>query len=570
MPARPAIQVWSEKARREPLLSAGLLILLVMLLWAAFSVLRSDEPDPTASPLTMRRLTEAQYRATIEDIFGQGIELPGRFERPLRSEGLAAIGTGQAGMSAFAMEQYAVNAQVIAAAALAPERRRRIAPCMGTTDRVFDAPCARSVVTSLGQRLYRRPLSSTEVDRYVSVTARAHDQVRSFGQAMQLGLYAMLISPDFLFRVEHTVPDATGRVAELDAYSKATRLSFFLTNSAPDAELLRAAAAGELDSGRGVDRQVSRLMASPRFEGAVRAFFADMLRFDGFADVTKDPAIYPTFTPAVAGDAQEQTLRTITDHLITQAGDYRDLFTTRSTMMTRALGVIYRTPVATRNGWERVRFDDSSPRAGIQSHISFLALYSHPGRSSPTLRGRALREVFLCQDVPDPPPSVNTTAIDESSSTRNVTSRDRIARHASEPSCAGCHNVMDPIGLTLDNFDSAGRWRARENGALINASGELDGTAIASSTELADALRNHPETPRCLVERLYKSAVGRDIAWRERSYLDWLIAGFADDGYRLPDLMRRIATSEQFLTASPARIVPERIAARRQRYLGER
>ena len=360
------------------------------------------------------------------------------------------------------------------------------------------------------------------------------------------------MSPEFLLRIERTQESDDGDGRELDAWSKAARLSYFLTNSTPDHELLRAAGEGELDSNQGLQRQVDRLLASPRFEEAVRAFFQDMLQFDRFADLAKDPVVYPAFNSTVAADAQEQTLRTITDLLIQQRGDYRDLFTTRRAFLTRSLGIVYRMPVPTRNGWETTVFPESSNRAGIQSQIAFLSLNSHPGRSSATLRGKAIREVFLCQEVPDPPANVNFAVVQDPSNASMPTARDRLEAHRTEPACAGCHKITDPLGLTLEHFDGLGGYRTKENGASIDASGSLDGTDFNSADGLASALRDHPETPRCLVEKMYRFAVGRDTEMEERPYMDYLIKTFESAGYRVPDLMRTIALSENFFAVSTA------------------
>ncbi len=231
------------------------------------------------------------------------------------------------------------------------------------------------------------PLRDDEVTRFVDAARAGQERLGDFYAGLQFALAAMMVSPEFLLRIERTPPEAKQRdVMELDAWSKATRLSYFLTNSTPDDELLRAAGAGELETRRGLQRQVDRLIGSPLFEAAVRAFFQDMLQFDKFSDLAKDPVVYPAFNSTVAADAQEQTLRTITHLLIEEKGDYRDLFTTRDTFLTRALGVVYRVPVPTRNGWEPTEFATGKHREGIQSQIAFLALNSHPGRSSATLR----------------------------------------------------------------------------------------------------------------------------------------------------------------------------------------
>lgn len=545
-PAFPRLKERLQALRSDPKRIATGLVVVILAVLLLGQIAAGDEPDPVGGEPMVRRLTESQYRASIADIFAPDIPVAARFEKSLRSDGLIAIGTGKSGMSPFAIEQYEAAARGIAGAVLSEGRRGEFLSCRPARPTSFEEACARSFLSSKGRLLFRRPLSDAETDKYVGLARAAHDQLGNFYSGLELSLYTMLVSPHFLFRIERVAPGADGEAAELEPFSKASRLSFFLTDSTPDDELLRAAEAGELDHGWGLRRQVNRLIRSDRFEGAVRAFFADMLQFDRFGDLSKDPAIYPAFNSELAAEAQEQTLRTIAEHLIDKQGDYRDLFTTRDTFLTRSLGVVYRTPVATRDDWEAVTFANDAARSGIQSHVSFLALHAHPGRSSPTLRGYAAREIFLCQHVPDPPANVDFTAVEKDAQARMVTARDRLKRHSTEPSCAGCHKVMDPLGLTMENYDGLGTFRTRENGALINTSGSLDGTQFDTTDGLAMALRNHPETPRCVAERLYKSAVGRDITWGERYYLDWLIAAFANDGYRIPDLMRRIATSANF------------------------
>lgn len=509
------------------------------------------EPKPVGGPLLMRRLTELQYRATIADVFAPDVPIAGRFERGLREDGLIAVGTGHGGMSPFSLEQYDVSARGIAAEVTSEKRRAQFVPCRPKSETAFDKTCAVRFVNEYGLKLFRRPLSRQERDRYVEVAMTAQKKLGGFHQGLEYALGGMLVSPHFLLRVERTEPDPQQPGAvRLDGWSKAARLSYFLTNSAPDAELLRAAAEGDLHTEQGLARQVDRLLASPRLQDAVRAFFWDMLQFDGFNDLFKDPAIYPAYTTAVARDAQEQTLRTIISHLVTQGGDYRDLFTTRETWLSRPLGIIYRMPVATRNGWERSEYPADSQRAGILTDVSLLALHSHPGRSSPTLRGKSLREIFLCEKVPDPPANVNFSIVQDAVNRPGSTARLRLAEHNDNPVCAGCHKLTDPMGLTLENFDGGGGFRAKENGAELDVSGSLDGTDFSGAQGLGQAMRNNPSVPSCLAEKLYRSAVGRDIATAEEPFLEYLVARFEADRFRVPALMRTIALSKTFYAVS--------------------
>lgn len=551
--------------RRLPAASVVLLLALLLVSLAACSPdgTTGGEPASVGGPLMIRRLTEEQYRATVADIFGADVPIAGRFEKPVRSQGLVAVGTGAAGMSSFAIEQYDVTARAIAGFVFGPDNRDPFLSCEPASGIAFDEPCAKAFFAEYGSLLLRRPLRPEETSLYVAAARRASGELGDFYQGMEIALAAMLITPEFLYRIEAVAHDWSDGTLTLDPYSKAARLSFFLTNSSPDRALLEAAARGDLDTEKGLRAEVDRLMASERFPDAVRAFFEDMLEFDAFEEVAKDPAIYPAFNTRVARDAQEQTLRTILEHVLDENGDYRDLFTTRRAFLTRPLGVIYRVPVAKRNGWVRTEFAPASGRRGIQSHIAFLALHAHPGRSSPTLRGYAIREVFLCQHVPDAPADVDFAVVQDPSNMGLPTARDRLVAHRTQPACAGCHKVMDPLGLTLEAFDGVGKRRSRENGVRIDTSGALDGWEFETAGGLAEALRDHPETPRCLVERMYKAAVGRDITWDERPYLDWLIETFEGAGYRVPELMRAIALSENFFAIAepPANMASDRSRA---------
>jgi hypothetical protein len=280
----------------------------------------------------------------------------------------------------------------------------------------------------------------------------------------------------------------------------------------------------------------------------MRAFFDDMMAFDEFASLAKDPIVYPMVTGATLADAREQTLRTVIDHLLTKNLDYRDLFVTRSTFMSMNLAALYGTP--TTNGWVPYEFPESSMRSGLLTQVSFLAAHSHSVRSSPTLRGKAMREIFLCQRVPPPPPNVDFSLLEDAGDV--PTARERLDVHNTNPSCAGCHLITDPMGLSLENFDGAGRYRATEDGAALEIGGELDGTFYDDVDGLARAMRNHPKLPYCLVNRLYAYGTGGPVSLRhDRAILTYFEARFAEHGFKVPDLLREIALSRAFARVRP-------------------
>ena len=387
-------------------------------------------------------------------------------------------------------------------------------------------------------------MDETRLAQLVDVASYAAEQTEDFYDGLALALEAILISPEFVFIVDSVEPDPERPAQQrLDSYSLASRLSFFLWNAAPDDALLQAAENGELHTPQGLARAVDRLLASTRLEEGMRTFFDDMLAFDEFNSLAKDPRVYPMVTGTTLEHAREQTLRTIIDHLLVDEADYRDLFTTRKTFMSMPLAALYST--ATGDGWTRHEFDDDSPRIGLLTHVSFLAANSHAVRSSPTLRGKALRERFLCQKVPDPPPDVDFSTLEENE--HATTARERLDAHNSNPSCAGCHLITDPMGLTLENFDGAGIFKGIENGATLDISGELDGIFYDDVDGLATAMRNHPKLSACLVNRLYAYGTGGPVSLRyDRDSLKWLENRFVDKNYQLPQLLRELALSQAF------------------------
>lgn len=513
----------------------------------------ASQPDDDAPSVAMRRLTEPQYRNAIADIFGADIEVAGRMDPLVRPpHGLQVTGVSRISVSAAGLEQYTRMAQAIASQVVDERHRRYLVGCRPTQIDQPDDRCAGAFFRRVGPLLLRRPLASSDVEALVAAARDGTHRSQSFYTGLALGLETLLVSPHFLFDIDLAEPDpATPESRRLDAYSKASRVSFFLWDTTPDPELLAAAARGDLHTKTGLAAQVDRLLASPRLENAVRTLFADMLGFERIEDLAKDPIIYPQFVRAVKADMQEQTLRTIVHHLVDADADYRDLLTTRQTFMTKSLGAVYQLPV-TGEGWTAYRLPDDGPRAGLLTQISFLASFSHDGRSSPTLRGRAIRELLLCQPVPEPPANVNFSAVEDTASTERPTARDRLTPHRTRRACAACHQLMDPIGLSLENFDGVGAYRTEENGAWIDASGELDGVPFDDAIALGEAVRNHPELPGCFVNRVAEYALRRSLTDGDAPWVETLTTTFADRGYRLRSLLRAVATSDAFFAPGPA------------------
>jgi hypothetical protein len=508
------------------------------------SAQETQEPQDTGSLNRLRLLSEEQYLNSVRYVFGPDIAAEPHFPPAQRRDGLLALGSSITGVTTAQLELYQKSAVSIANTVVDPKYRTFLIACKPRNEKKADNACASQFLKEKGRLLNRRPLTKNELDAFVLQANKSADQLKDFYAGIGIALEAMLVSPNVLFVAETTEADpARPGKQRLDAFSLATRMSLFLWDAIPDDNVLKAAESGEIQTPEGRARLVDMMLSSRRLDAGVRAFFDDMFGFDDFNSLSKDPATYPQFTGQVAQDAREQTLRTIVDHLVNKRGDYRDLFTTRDTFISPALAALYNEPAPA--GWTPYTEAADSPRSGLLSQVSFLALHSHPTRSSPTLRGKALRETLLCQKVPPPPPNVDFSAVDNPDSPFK-TQRERVAFHLKNPVCAGCHKITDPMGLALENFDSSGRFREEERGTKIDASGTLDGKSFEGAASLGQVLRDYPGLTSCLVQRVYSYGSGGAARPEDKKTLDYFNARFAEAGYRVPDLLRTIALSNAF------------------------
>ena len=510
--------------------------------------------------ITFVRLTAEQYRNSIRDIFGDSIEITGNaIAAGVREAGLMAVGGRRLTLSSSEVESYEVLALDVASQVMSPSRRNTLIPCRPENENVFDGDCAREFISTVGFHLFRRPLSEYEIGSYSAMASKATESLGGFYIGLQAALVGMMVSPDFLFRIERSVPSQeTPGIRRLDAWSRASRLSFFLWNTTPSPALLQAAQSGELMFEAGLDEQVQQMIASPRIEDGLRAFFSDMLAFDRFDTLDIDTTLYPKFTKNVEDEAREQTLRTIADHLLEQDVDYRDLFDSRKTFLTPALAALYGVPISIRQEmgglvpWVPYEYPEDHIRVGLLGQATFLSLFSHPGASSPTLRGKAVREHLLCQTIPPPPGDVDFSLVRDTDNPEFRTARDRLTEHRNNPTCAGCHTLMDPIGLALEIFDASGVFRNMENGALIDTSGQWLGQEYSDARELTLMLKKDPTLTSCLVQRAYNYGTAREPTPSEVQWLNSTHSQLRQEGVYWRELLQRISENPDFYTVPEA------------------
>ncbi len=496
---------------------------------------------------SVRRLSESEYRHSIADIFGEDVQVTGRFEPSVREHGLNAVGASQLTITPSGFEQYYAIAADVTKQAFEDASGKKNLPCTPANGASFEQACAEQVVAQFGRRLFRRNLEPAEIAPYVGIAQQGAEAFNDFSYGVRAALAAMMASPDFLFRIERTEMDPDNKKSlRLDGYSKATRLSHFLWNTTPDEELLAAAESGAIHTEKGLQAQVQRMLQSPKLEDGVRALFGDILHLDKFANVSKDGQLYPKFSQLVLTSAEEETLRTIVDHLLIERGDYRELFTLQETYINRTLAAVYKAPFGFSDEWEKYRFPEQENRSGILSQVGFLTLHSHPGDSSPTLRGVAVNEIFRCEETPDPPANVDFSIIQDVNNPDLNTRRKRLMAHATDPSCSGCHTRVDPLGLPLDAFDALGQIRPYDGDELIDVSLEMFGKHYEGAPGLGDALYNDPQVANCLVNHVYGYSTGRWWKVENQNVVEDMYEVFADNNYELRSLFESIIMHPKF------------------------
>lgn len=538
-------------------------------------------PPPFApAPAQLLRLTTEQYDNAVHDIYGDHVVATLPLEPDVRVAGFVAVGAGEDDVSEVGALQYEAQALAIGEQVMAAgPARAALFDC--TPAGITDDGCARSFIERYGRLTYRRSLSEAEVTRLVALASEAATVRGDFYAGLSVVVAAQLQSPNFLYRWElgTELPPVEGQPEgqrELRDTELASRLSFFLWNTTPDAELLDAAESGALDTPDGREAAVRRMVSDPRARRAMRVFFSEMLGLEELERISKDRNAFLHFSPAVGPSAREETLLTIEDHIFEQDADYRDLLTTRTTFIDRTLAAIYDVPVPTLEGFGRYEYSEDSPRRGLLGQVAFLAPNAHAVSSSPTLRGRFVRVNLLCTDVPPPPPNVS---VDLGETNVNLSVRDQLAEHRENAVCASCHQLMDPIGLGFENFDGIGQFRSEDwrlsfgpdgeverdeygdrvfvRGPDLDVTGDVDGVAFETPVELAEALRNHPDLPGCVTRNLYRYATGHQELPSEAVQLQSLERSFAASGFRVKELLVQVALSDGIRLASRLRTLAE-------------
>jgi hypothetical protein len=514
-----------------------------------------DGPTPIAH---LRRLTTPEFTYSLQDLLGSNVPIStltpdvsvGVFgPSPVNLGGFSAIGasTVVTSPSGVGLYEAAVNAAT-AAAFSNPTQLSSILACVPTD--TTDTSCLTQTINEIGQRAFRRPLTSTETTTLVTLATSIGTQSgSSVLTGLQYALNAILQWPDFLYRVELGVPSAAdGGRLKYTSYEVASRLAALLWSSVPDDTLLAAAAMDSLSTPAGITTQAQRMLADSRVHRSLAAFTDELMALQSMPTITKDAALFPAWT-ATLGPAmvQEVELR-VDDMVFTQKGDFFSLYQSQSTFVNSELAQFYGLAAPSGSGFQPATFPAGSPRVGILGSGAILATQAMADRTSPVLRGLLVDQMLRCMVIPPPPPGVpplpSTTSTPE-------TVRQELEAHVTSPVCSGCHSLLDPIGFGMEYFDATGQYRTMDNGLPIDATGTLNGVAFHDLGGLETAIQADPALSPCLVANFYVNALGRAAIGLDEPAINTLTTQFAAAGNRVDQLLVSLVSSDSFRFVQP-------------------
>ena len=496
----------------------------------------------------IRRLTKVEYGNTLRDLFGVAPAVAAELPDEVFGEGYLNS------MSPLQSEKYLAIANEVLERILASKDQ----PPTEMQKRLFGDPpapgsdlrsAAKTVASKLARSVYRRPASEAELELLLRVFDLAQENNLDYPESLRLMLKAVLVSPQFLFITPAKEPEAGQTIAPLDDYQLASRLSYLLWATMPDAELSALADNGNLHEPAILQLQVKRLLADPRSRALFDGFGAQWLGLLGLESKTFDTSMFPQLT-AEMRSAMVEEARLFFESIVRENRSVVDFVDSDYTFLNGTLAALYGLEkTVTGPEMRKVQLDDAN-RGGILGMPGILASTSFPNRTSPVKRGVWVLEQVLGEHVPPPPPNVPPLEKQDKQAVENLTLRQRTELHRTNAVCANCHKILDPIGFGLENFDAIGRWRNQDDtGGAIDAAGELPGEKRFSSPRELKAIiaARKDELAQNLTRKLLAYALCRQLEGYDEIVVDQLMETIAKDGYRMQTLISEIVTSYPFV-----------------------
>jgi hypothetical protein len=490
---------------------------------------------PGISPL--RRLTRAEYDKTVHDLLGDTRRLAKGFPQDEIEHGFDNSAELRS-VSDVLSEGYVSAAEQLSTAAVA--KLDALVPCDPV--KAGEPACLDKLLDGFGKRAWRRPLTTEERDHLKKVFADS--RTNTFADGAQAVVEVMLLSPQFLYRVERGVPVTGADYTRLGPFEMASRLSYTLWGTMPDELLFAAAEAGKLGTREEIAAQAKRMIDDPRATEMVTSFAGQWLQLGKLAESDKDVAVYKTFKPELLALFQQETEAFVANVWKSDA-KLTTLLTAPYTFVNGPLAQFYGMAGVTGDAFQNVPAE-AGHRAGLLTQASLLAANAAPDQSSPVHRGVFVREQLFCTDLPPPPPEVNANppALDP-----KQTTAERFAAHRADPKCSSCHDLIDPIGLGFENFDGIGLWRTMEGNKPVDAHGMIVGTDVEGSfngaLELASKLAASKDVSACMVTHWFRFGNGRDKTPEDDCTVETLSNAFKGGSIR--DLLLTLVQTDAFM-----------------------
>ncbi len=515
----------------------------------------SDDDDGGGSeefappPPTIHRISSSQYENAVIQLLGP-VTAPAVPGEDLSKYGFSSVDLATRTISRVELEQYESAAYAVVDEVWADGARREA--LIGCAPVSADEACVRDFFTRFARSAWRRTLEAEEIDALVDLAAKLGRDLGDVWKGLRYATASVLLSPHFLWRIEMGEPDAKSGLSRFTSVEMASRLSFLIWDGLPDDALLDLADDDALLDADAVRAQAERMIDDPRARPALTKFFREfMLLVDIDGALSKDPAQFPQLTETLGQSMRLELEKGFEDVVFEQQGDFRQLLTTRDTFLNRELAELYGVDGVESDDFVKVTMPASSHRAGLLTRAGFLAnnaaKNAYEAVTSPTHRGRFVRLKLMCMDIAAPPPGVDTTIpdVDPQSPT---TLRERLNQHAVDAQCAGCHDLMDPIGFGLENYDAIGAWRTKDQGITVDASSELDGVAFEGAEELGATLADLEAVSECIARNYFSYANGRpdDFFGGDERPVKQLVEDFAASDYDLKTLVVDLVVNEGY------------------------
>jgi hypothetical protein len=505
----------------------------------ASAACKGVEPGPTF----IRRLTRAEYDNTVRDLLGDTSAPARSFAVEPLSHGFDNEAITQSATPVL-IEDYFSAAERLASTAVDKDANA-LAGC--DPAKLGEDACAMRFFETFGRRAYRRPLVAGDTQILASIYGKIK-ATSGWKAGLKAALTTMLASVHFLYRVEFGEPAAPGATStRLTQAELATRLSYLLWRSTPDAALQAAVDARQFATREQIDAQVARLLADPRARGTVSEFHEQWLQLRALDGIEKDTTVYPTFRSQVPGLMKQEALRFL-DHVVWEdQGTMSALYLAPFTFADATLAKFYGLPMPSGTGLQKLAIT-AQPRAGLLTLGGVLAVQAQPNQTHPVRRGAFVRQALLCEVLPPPPDGVDFTVPPPS---KTLSGRERFVKHREDPACSGCHTLTDPIGFGFEAFDGVGLYRTTENGKPIDTSGEVvgleGGGKFNGPAELGALLGRAPKAAGCLVQSWFRYGYGRDLAGpADECSVDVLERAFAARSFKITDLVAALTRTDAF------------------------